>query len=161
MRGYFAIGVWRPKTSENVGTLWRHAKLYGAAFIFTVEHRYSHQPTDTICATRHVPLLHFSSIEELKDSLDCALIGVELCAEAMPLSEFSHPERACYILGSKDRGLSLEALGCCEQVVAVPCPSSLSMNVATAGTIVMYDRFLKRSSGCSKGVSSNGKNLRS
>lgn len=34
MRGYFAIGIENTKDTFNVGSLWRTADLFGAAFIF-------------------------------------------------------------------------------------------------------------------------------
>jgi hypothetical protein len=43
--GYFGIGIIGPKTPENVGTLWCTAHALGAAWIFTVGHRYSRRRT--------------------------------------------------------------------------------------------------------------------
>lgn len=31
-RGYYGIGIYHPKTTENVGTLWRSAHNFGADF---------------------------------------------------------------------------------------------------------------------------------
>ena len=35
-RGYFGIGIEFSNNPLNLGTLWRSARIYGAAFIFTV-----------------------------------------------------------------------------------------------------------------------------
>lgn len=35
-RGYFGIGIFHGKSSENLGTLWRSAAILGADFIFTI-----------------------------------------------------------------------------------------------------------------------------
>ncbi len=36
---YFEIGIFHPKTKENIGTLWRSAYQLGAAGIFTIGKR--------------------------------------------------------------------------------------------------------------------------
>lgn len=71
MRGYFGIGIINGKTPENLGTLWRSANLYGAAFIFTVGKRYKRQSSDTPNTPRHIPLFEYQSLDDL--SLSCKL----------------------------------------------------------------------------------------
>ena len=144
-RGFFGIGIFHPKTEMNVGTLWRSAHLYGAAFIFTVGQRYKKQPTDTSKAWRHVPLVNYASLDDLVEHLPHAteLIGVELDERAKPLHEFRHPETAVYLLGAEDHGLSREAIERCHRLVQVPTIGANSLNVATAGSIVLYDRHVR------------------
>ena len=36
-RGFYAIGIEKTKTKENIGTLWRSAQAFDAAFIFTLK----------------------------------------------------------------------------------------------------------------------------
>lgn len=147
-RGYFGVAVYRPKTQVNVGTLWRTSFLYDAAFVATVAKRYTYQPSDTIKATNHVPLHHYSDIDDLIAHLpySCPLIGVELDDRAVPLPRFTHPPRGLYLLGAEDAGLPPKVLDRCHQVVQIPGERDWSMNVAAAGSIVMYDRFAKMSS---------------
>lgn len=144
-RGYFAIGVVHGKCEANIGTLWRHATLYGASFIFTVGARYRHQASDTQDTWKHIPLFNFECFEDLHRHLphSCPLVAVEMCDEAKALPEFTHEERACYLLGAEDHGLPKEALAKCHRKLIIPCPTDRSMNVAVAGTLVMYDRYLK------------------
>lgn len=147
MRGYFAIGVWHPKSEVNIGTLWRHAYLFGAALIFTVGARYRKQASDTLCAINHIPLLHFESVEDLHAHLPhgCPLVAVEMCANARPLDAFNHDERAAYMLGAEDHGLPEAVLALAHRRIVIRCPMDYqSMNVAVAGSIVMYDRYIKR-----------------
>lgn len=144
-RGYFGIGVVGAKTETNVGTLLRSAHAFGAAFVFTVGHRYGRrQSTDTTDATRHVPLWQFATFEELVRSvpLGCAMIGVELDERAVALSEFKHPERALYVLGAEDHGLSEADRSRCDALVQIP-GAAFCLNVATAGSIVLYDRLCR------------------
>jgi len=72
---------------------------------------------------------------------DCRLFGVELIDTAKPLSLVAHPERCIYLLGAEDNGLTRKAIDKCHSIIVLP--GDFSMNVATAGSIVMYDRFTK------------------
>lgn len=142
-RGFFAIGIEHGKTLPNLGTLWRSANLFGAAFIFTVRSRYSHQSSDTLKTPRHIPLVHYTDIADLVAHLpwSCPLIGVELDDKASAIDAFRHPERAVYLLGAEDHGLTREALTACHKLVKLP--GRYSMNVAVAGSLVMFDRTSK------------------
>lgn len=143
-RGYFGIGILHTKTEANVGTLWRSAYLYGAAFIFTIGRRYKTQSSDTPKTPRHIPLYEYETIEQLAIPHDCPIIGIELAESAVSLPAFKHPERAIYLLGAEDHGLTKEALDRCHQLVQIPSMQPQSLNVASAGTVLMYDRFVKQ-----------------
>lgn len=146
MRGYFAIGAYNPKTEANVGTLWRSAHLYGASMIATVgRRRYQHQASDTPKTPYSTPLMAFTDIDDLIAHLPhgCPLVGVELDPRAKLLHEFTHPERAFYLLGAEDNGLPVSVLDKCHHVVQIPTVRSASMNVATAGTVLLADRHMK------------------
>lgn len=141
MRGFCGIGIQHGKAPVNIGTLWRSAAILGADFIFTVGRRYSHQSSDTLKAWRHIPLWHFADLDDLRVPHDCRLIGVELDDRAKPLHHFTHPERAVYLLGAEDHGLSKEAIARCNSLIKLP--GDYSMNVAVAGSIVMHDRAVQ------------------
>lgn len=142
-RGYFGIGIERSKTEANVGTLWRSAFAMGASFIFTIGHRYPKQSTDTTQSWRHIPLLEYSDIADFKDHIpyDCQVVGIELLEGARSLETFSHPLRAVYLLGPEDGSLSKEAQKLCKHIVKFN--STYCLNVASAGTVVLYDRQMK------------------
>lgn len=144
-RGYFGIGIENTKTPANLGTLWRSANLYNAAFLFTVGRRFVKQCSDTMKTERHIPIFDYDDIEIFYSNLPygCQLVGVELTDDAVSLSRFRHPERAVYLLGAEDHGLTNAALNKCHAVVQIPTAKQFSMNVAVAGSLVMYDRFTK------------------
>ncbi len=145
--GFFAVGIYGSKTPENVGTLWRTADLFGAAFTFTVGARYGRrQATDTTHARLHTPLFHFGSIDDLIEHLPWStpLVGVELDPRATLLSRFDHPERACYLLGAEDNGLPPAVIDRCHSIVQVESVRPYSMNVAVAGSIVCHSRETAR-----------------
>lgn len=149
MRGYLAIGVYQPKSADNVGTLWRTAHAFGAAYLFTVGARYRHQASDTTHAPKHVPLLHFDDIEALLATRPASaeLVCVELADDATPLGRFHHPRQAIYLLGAEDHGLPAAVLARGDRTVQIESPSPWSMNVAVAGSIILYDRHAKGARG--------------
>ena len=60
-----------------------------------------------------------------------------------PLHEFVHPERAVYLLGAEDAGLPPAIVRACAHCVSLDGARASSYNVATAGTLIMYDRRRK------------------
>ena len=144
-RGYFGIGIENTKTELNIGTLWRSAKILNASFIFTIGKRYKKQASDTLKAYRYIPFYQYDTFIEFYRMMpyDCMLIGVELDERANQINNFIHPERAIYLLGAEDNGISKEALAKCQAIIQLPGEHCL--NVAVAGSIVMYDRLTKLS----------------
>lgn len=144
MRGYFGVAVWRPKTTTNVGTLWRSAHVFGAAFLAIVGGRYHKQSSDTMQSVRHVPLYEYDDFEAFFAHLPrgCQLIAVELCEGARPLPTYNHPERAVYLLGPEDGSLTPEILKRCHSRLIIP--GTHCLNLAVAGSVVLYDRVAKR-----------------
>lgn len=146
MRGYYGIGIENTKNEINVGTLWRTAHVFDAAFIFTIARRYQKQASDTTKAWRQIPLFSFVNFQHFRSELprECLLVGVEIVPEAETLQDFIHPERAVYLLGAEDHGLSKKARERCHRLIQIP--GRYCLNVATAGSIVIYDRFSKAQS---------------
>lgn len=144
-RGFYAIGIEYSKLEVNIGTLFRSATAFGAAYVFTVGRRYKRQASDTVAASRHMPLFHFQTVDDLIEGLpyNCPLIGVELDERAVALDKFCHPAAACYILGAEDHGLTKRTRERCHRLVQLP--GLYCLNVATTGSIVMYDRITRGS----------------
>lgn len=128
-RGYYGIGIENCKTEANIGTLWRSAYCFGAAFIFTIGARYHHQCSDTVKAFRHIPYWRFANWDDFCQHIpyDCQVIGIEIDAAARPLSNFVHPERVIYVLGAEDNGLTKGALEYCQYSVSIPSVQCLNV----------------------------------
>lgn len=139
-RGYFGIGIYQPKTKVNVGTLWRSAWNFGAAFIFVIGRRYKNQCSDTQNTPKHIPLYEYKTFEDFKENMpkDAPLIAIELDEKAQDIKGFQHPERAIYLLGAEEKGIPKNILSKCHKIVQFATPKSL--NVAVAGSIVMFHR---------------------
>lgn len=145
-RGFFGIGIYQPKHEENIGTLWRHAYLYNASFVFTIGRKYRNQSSDTSRSYNHVPLYYYEDFEDFDSSIPegCEKVAIELHSSSVMLSDFAHPLRSVYILGSEGHGLPEEFIERVNQVVQIYSPKPQSMNVSVSGTLVMYDRVIKQ-----------------
>ncbi|MEP5255439.1 MAG: RNA methyltransferase [Winogradskyella arenosi] len=141
---FFGIGIQNGKTPENLGVLWRSAQNLGASFIFTIGNRYAKQACDTHNAVKSMPYFHYDTFEDFFNNLPkgARLVGVELTDEAVPLETFQHPRRCVYLLGAEDHGLSSQAIE--KSHFLVKFTSEFSLNVAVAGSIVLYDRGLPK-----------------
>lgn len=141
-RGYWGIAVYRPKTTVNVGTLWRTAHILGASFLATIGARYDRQPADTLNSTKHLPLFEYLTFEDFKKGLPrgCTLVAAEMTENAIQLDSFSHPQRVCYLLGAEDDGIPAKIISQCHATIKLR--GERSLNLAVAGSIVMYHRGL-------------------
>jgi len=139
---YFEIGVYSPRSSDNLGTLWRSAYQLGAAGIFTIGRPYRRQASDTQHAAGEIPLRSYPSFDDflLNRPSGALLIGVEMGGQ--PLRTFTHPERAIYLLGSEAMGLPDHVLQQCNAVIALESVNYPSYNLAVAGSIVLYHRVV-------------------
>ena len=153
-RGYWGIGIQGSKFESNLGTLWRHAYIYNADFIFTIGKRYTHDPTDTTKAQKNIPMFHFANWLDFEQHMprQCEIVFVEQeLGLTQPLTSFEHPERAVYVLGAEDKGIDTAWMVDYSsrypngetKIIEVPTPNKISMNVATTGTMIMHDRYLK------------------
>lgn len=147
MRGYFAIGIDGVSKAGNMGNLMRTAHGFGAAFAFSIGQRMKGDPsplldpgTDTSKTARSVPYYEYETLDDLQLPEGCRLVAVEITDQAIDMPSFRHPLNAVYILGSERMSVSEEVLARCHHVIKIP--THFSLNVATAGAIVMYDRLL-------------------
>jgi hypothetical protein len=95
--------------------------------------------SDTSKAESHLPLYHWPSLAELALPRGCSLVGVEILDEAADLPSFPRPLQAAYVLGPERGALTPELAARCQHLVRIP--SAFSLNVATAGAMIMYDRL--------------------
>lgn len=149
-RGYFGIGCLGMKTHDNYGTLLRSAQLMGAKFIYLIGTRFTEPPEDTMKSWRHIPLYQHETFDCFLKSMpyESKLIGIEMTDKSLSLPEYSHPERACYLLGSEDFGLPEIVIDQCDDLISIPGKLTGSLNVSTAGSIALYDRIVKRGLPC-------------
>ena len=87
-----------------------------------------------------MPYYHYDNFQEFFKNIPkgTRIVGVEMTEKAMLLEDFEHPRRCVYLLGAEDHGLTKEAIE--QSHFLVQFPSKYSLNVAVAGSIVLYDR---------------------
>lgn len=143
MKGYFGVGIYRPKRLANVGILYRSAYIMGASWVFTIGQRYTRQASDTTDTTSQIPLYEYETFDQLLTNLpkNVEIVAVEQGGQS--LDKFSHPRRAIYLMGAEDHGLPSEMLNQCNYCVEIPSLHPYSLNVGVAGSIVLYDRLFK------------------
>jgi tRNA G18 (ribose-2'-O)-methylase SpoU len=137
---YFEVGVFQPKRTQNIGTLWRTALQLGASGLFTIGRRYNIQASDIFEAPRHIPLRHYLGFQDFLNDRPAGipLVAIEMGGER--LTTFRHPDRAFYLLGAEDNGLPPFVLEKCDKVVSLEAVRQPSYNLAVSGSIVLYHR---------------------
>ena len=142
---FISYGIIEENLSECGCTpAWKRLFRHRDDFMFIIGKRYENMRTDTRKSWRHVPLFEYPDYETFRSSLPkgAKLVGIELDEQSVPLATYSHPQRAVYLLGAEDFGLPPEVIATCDDIVQIPGEASL--NVSVAGSIVIYDRLLKR-----------------
>lgn len=141
-RGYAAIGLFNPKTPENVGGAMRACCVYGASMIAVTGSRveWLRHPTDTQRTFRHVPTIRCDDLRSMIP-FGCVPVAVDIIPGATPLPEYDHPQRAFYIFGPEDGTLGKGVTEWCRDVIYVPMRGC--MNLAASVNVVLYDRMAK------------------
>lgn len=139
-RGYYGLAIYRPKKEVNVGSLLRTAQIFDASFIALIGSRYHRQSSDTFGAVHHIPLFEYDCFDSFYLNLprSCQIVGVEQHERAKELKAYKHPLSAVYLLGAEDDGLPPAILDRCHDIVMLE--GEKSMNLAVAGSIVIYHR---------------------
>jgi len=145
-KGFFEIGIDHPAHSENIGTLWRSAYQLGAAGIFNIGQPKEKTSADTQRTWCQIPYRISNTFDDFYQNLPFStqLIGIEI--GGTPITQFVHPDRCVYLLGSEHNGLSKKILSSCHAVISLESVRSASYNVAVAGSLVMFHRYMQRNS---------------
>jgi tRNA(Leu) C34 or U34 (ribose-2'-O)-methylase TrmL len=143
-RGFAVIALDRPNHGVNVGHTLRAALAFSARMVILGDKdtgiNVRKLSTDPGRAYRHVPILEVPDIFDVMPN-DCTPVAIELTDDAVDLTGFSHPERACYIFGPENGSVSSEILEKCQHIVKIP--TTMSLNLGMTVNIVMYDRLAK------------------
>jgi tRNA G18 (ribose-2'-O)-methylase SpoU len=144
----FAVAAWEISKEHNVGTLVRTAHAAAAEEVILLGERdWNVEAARTAeLYTRIVQLpadpgaLRAHLAERRWD-----LVAVELAEGATPLFEAVYPPRPCFLLGAELGGLPPELVEAATLVVEIPQWGLVPcLNLAVAGSIVVYDHLGKR-----------------
>lgn len=143
-----AIAGWNTTKEHNVGSLVRTAHAVAAEEVMLVGDReWNVEAART--AELYTTVTQLADLDEFRSHLAdrCFnLVAVELDERAVNLFEAEYPERPCFLLGTEIGGVPQPLL--CEAAMVVQIPQwglVPSLNLAVAGSIVLYDYLAKLS----------------
>ena len=142
-----SIGLVNPKSPNNVGSVMRAAGNYRVDRILYTGKRYPRAlirnkdlPDMHRKVSKNVPLFEVSDF--INDApLDLKMVCIEFAENAIPLTEYQHPDNAFYIFGPEDGNISQAVIDKADAVVYVPTVGC--MNLAATVNVVLYDRLSK------------------
>lgn len=142
MNGFSGIGLYMPKTAENVGGVLRAAYCYGVAHVAVEGARNSalSHCTNTPAAHRHIPVFMADDLLQYVP-YDAQVVVVDKIPGAVCLTAFQHPKRAFYVFGPEDGTLGAKHTDHAQHVVYIPTRNC--MNLAACVNVVLYDRMAK------------------
>lgn len=145
-RNFFGVGIYHGKTYQNLGSLLRTAYMYGASYAFTIGARYSEQRTDVGKVSRHCPVFNYKDFDDFYSHIpqNSDLVAVEMGERAKPMELFTWPPRPIILLGAEDIGIPETELKKCRFIVNISTKKPISINVACAGSMAIYDYHAKR-----------------
>lgn len=144
----FAIAAWEISKEHNVGTLVRTAHAAAASeVILTGEREWNVPAARTADLYTEIVQLE-ADVEAFRAHLQQRrwnLVAVELAADSVSIFDAVYPERPCFLLGAELGGVPPELLADAELIVQIPQWGLVPcLNLAVAGSLVVYDHLAKR-----------------
>jgi len=141
-----AIAAWDISKEYNVGSLVRTAHAAAAQELILVgEREWNVEAART--SELYTEIVHLDDAAAFRAHLrrqGWTLVAVELAPEATSLFEADYPDRPCFLLGAELGGLPQGILADAELIVEIPQWGLVpSLNLAVAGSIVIYDYLAK------------------
>ena len=143
------------RSAYNVGAMFRTADGAGVSRLFLIG--YTPAPSDrfgrvqseikktSLGASETIPWEHHSSISDVLPRLTedgVQIVAVEQTDTAIPLPDFTVPEKVAYVVGNEVDGVSKAALEQADVIVEIPMLGKKeSLNVSVAAGIILYHGF--------------------
>jgi tRNA G18 (ribose-2'-O)-methylase SpoU len=142
----FAIAAWNITKEHNVGSLVRTAHAVAAEEVILVGERdWNVEAART--AELYTTITHLPDMTAFRHHLSARrfqLVTIELDPRAVSVFDARYPERPCFLLGAELGGVPDELLAAADLVVQIPQWGLVpSLNLAVAGSIVLYDYLAK------------------
>ncbi len=142
----FSVAAWNISKEHNVGSLIRTAHATAASEVILAGTReWNVEAARTAeLYTRIVHLEDEAALLEHVRRKALKLVAVELDSRAVSLFDAVYPERPCFLLGAELGGVPEPLLEKAELIVRIPQWGLVpSLNLAVAGSIVIYDFLAK------------------
>jgi len=142
-----SLAAWNISKEHNVGSLVRTAHAVGASEVVLVGSRVwnveAARTAELYTEVVHLP----GDAQAFLDRVAARrsnLVAVELDPRAVSLFDATYPERPCFLLGAELGGVPPELLDAANLIVQIPQWGLVpSLNLAVAGSIVVYDYLSK------------------
>jgi TrmH family RNA methyltransferase len=128
-----SLALWRVADPGNVGTLIRSADAFGAAVMLS-------QGCADPVGPKALRAAMGSTFRVRLPEFDLRNAVALVAAGGTPLDELELDRYSMFALGAEREGLPVEIVECCEARATIPVENVDSLNVAMAGTIVLYER---------------------
>lgn len=141
-----AVALINPKNKHNVSKIVRSASCFGIHQVWWSGDRVQMggekrlPREERMKGWRDVQYRHFDHFFDQFDR-DVVPIAVEIRPEAEPLPLFEHPEKALYVFGPEDGDIGQMWARHCQRFLVIP--TRYCLNLATAVSVVLYDRQAK------------------
>lgn len=142
-----AVALVNPKTAVNVGMVVRAASCFGMKQVWYTGNRFKLEEGERL--PREERMRGYAEVELRQFDYffdefekDVVPVAIELQPNAELLPQFDHPEKALYVFGPEDGGLTQIVRKHCHRFVVIP--TAHCTNLAAAVYIVLYDRMVKR-----------------
>ena len=86
--------------------------------------------------------MNYDSVDDFKHHIPngCPLVFIEQSGSSKPINDFTQPKSATYVLGAEDEGVPQQFM---QDEVTVHAETPMCLNVAVAGSLVMFHRKLQ------------------
>ena len=143
----FAVAAWEITKEHNVGSLVRTAHATAASEVLLIGDRdWNVEAART--AELYTTVIHLPDAAALMTHLRTNgydLVSIELHDRAVNLFDAVYPDRPCFLLGAERGGIPEELIDESALVVQLPQWGLVpSLNLAVAGSVVVYDFLAKR-----------------
>ncbi len=141
------LAAWNISKEHNVGSLVRTAHAAAAREVILVGerewNREAARTADLYTTVTHLPADPALFLEHIR-SRGHTLVAVELAPGAVNLFDARYPPDPCFLLGAELGGVPGPLLEAADLVVQIPQWGLVPcLNVAVAGSIVLYDHLAK------------------
>ncbi len=141
-----AVAAWNISKEYNVGSLIRTAHAAAVEEVILVgEREWNVEAART--AELYTKIIYLPGKDEFLEHLEergWDLVAIELDARSVSLFDAVYPPRPCFLLGAELGGIPNELLEASRLIVEIPQWGLVPcLNVAVAGSIVLYDHLSK------------------
>jgi len=140
------MAAWEITKEHNVGSLVRTVHAAAAEELVLVGEREWNVPAAKTSElyTEIVQLPDTEAFLRHLENRNWRLVAVEIHDRAVNLFEASYPDRPCFLLGAELGGIPEQLIEAADTVVQIPQWGLVpSLNLAVAGSIVVYDHLAK------------------